>query len=88
MTDIRDKKTFLVALRICVSGGYEKITHQLIEADDVEQAEQLAFQGESHNEEAGWDDSLASWEDDGMLYRVADIKEVPWDDAVTLRKYF
>lgn len=87
MTDLRDKKTFLVNLQICVSGGYTKHTKHLIEADDVEQAEQIAYQNESHNDDAEYDDSLSAWNDDGMLYRVQDITEVPWDDAVTLRKY-
>lgn len=79
-------KNYIVKLLVCIA-GYEKITTQLIEAEDEEQATQLALEGESHNgDDAGYNEHN-EWHDDNFEYSLSSIVEVPWDDAVTLRKY-
>lgn len=78
-------KKYLVKLRL-ILGEYEKHTTHLIEAEDGEQASEQALADESHNDDAGYQDD-GHWWDDGYVYRVDDCVEVPWDDAVVLRKY-
>ena len=87
---MQTKKFWLVKLRLFL-GEYEKTTKHLVEADDNEAAIVQAYRDESHRDDAGedWESILDDWEDDlgGMTYRAKSCVEVPWDDAVVLRKY-
>jgi len=89
MSDLRDKKTYLVVLEITI-GEYEKHIRHLIEADNEVEAEHMAYENEQHCDSAEYDDELDAFVDDGggMMYRACRITEVPWQDAVVLRKYF
>lgn len=80
------KKFWLVKLTMFLM-EYEKIACHLIEADDKASAIQQAFENEQHNDSAEWIDAQGSYVDDWMSYRAESCVEVPWDDAVTLRKY-
>lgn len=83
-----DTKYWLVKLRMVI-GEYEKTSKHLVEAETAEEAGNTAFSYEQHCDSAEWDDDLEAFMDDGggMSYRVSSCTEVPWDDAVTLRKY-
>jgi len=83
-----NKKTWLVKLEMII-GEYEKNARHLVEADTAEQAHAEAFAMEQHCDDAEWDDDMEAFMDDqgGMAYRVWSCVEVPWDDAVVLRKY-
>lgn len=85
-----NKKSWLVKLRLFL-GDYEKTSKHLVEAETEDEAIMQAYRDESHCDDAGedWQSMEDSWEDDngGMAYIAIGCVEVPWDDAVTLRKY-
>lgn len=83
-----NRKSWLVKLTMII-GDKEKISRQLVEAETEEEAHAQAYAMEQHCDDAEWDDDLEAFVDDGggMSYRVHSCVEVPWDDAVTLRKY-
>jgi len=83
---MNSKKFWLVKLRLFID-GYEKISKRLVEADDEGAAIEQAYRDESHNKAAEWSDEWQSFVDGDMAYRAEGCVEVPWDDAVVLRKY-
>lgn len=60
-------KYWLVKLRLTL-GGYEKISTQLIEADDEDRAQERALENESYNDSAGYDGD-GEWWDDAVTLR-------------------
>lgn len=83
-----NKKSWLVKLEMTI-GEYEKISRHLVEAETEEEATNEAYAMEQHCDSAEWNEDLEVFEDDhgGMAYRAYSCVEVPWDDAVVLRKY-
>ena len=81
-------KYWLVKLRLII-GEYEKINKHYVEAETEREAIDKAFSFEQHCDDAKWNNKLGAFVDDhgGMAYRVSNVIEVPWDDAVVLRKY-
>lgn len=78
-------KYYFVELFVTVD-GYEKITHQVVLAEDEEAAGLKALRGETHNE-PDREVEEGSWYDDGMLYEVGDVTEIPETDQNVLFKY-
>jgi len=83
-----NKKIWFVKLELII-GRYEKISKHLVEADDEAQAHTEAYAMEQHCDSAEMNEDTGYFEDDngGMAYCVYHCVEVPWDDAVVLRKY-
>lgn len=86
--DLRNKKAYMVTLEMQI-GEYSKDSKHLVEAYDEDEAEKAAYASEQHEDDAEWDEDLQAFVDCNgeMIYRVVEVNEVPWEDAVVLRKY-
>ena len=78
-------KTFLVTLLLRL-GEYEKLSVSLIAAEDSDSAELKALEDESHNTDAGFDES-EDWWDDNFVYEIHSCKEVSVEDLPIIKKY-
>ena len=74
---------YLVSITIHI-GGYEKVTHNVVEAEDVEQASITALKDECHNDPDVISDSSV-W-DDLFYYEVYEVQEITPNQLHVLKK--
>ncbi|WP_304634068.1 hypothetical protein [Pseudoalteromonas sp.] len=79
-------KNYVVMIRIFI-GCYEKNIRHLVSANDEDGAHEEALRGESHNEDAGYDDDGSWWDGSEFVYRVVSCKEVTPEEFSVLNKY-
>jgi len=77
---------YLVTISVNI-GGYEKITHVVVQAKDDEEAGTLGLREECHNEPdfTEYPDQQACWDGGEFFYMVYDTKELTHDQHVTLK---
>lgn len=82
------ENTYLVTLRI-FAGEYEKTARHIVEAETEADAITRAFTCEQHDDDGEYDANANAFIDCGgeFAYRAEKVALIPWDDAVTLRKY-
>ena len=74
---------YLVTIMVTVS-GYEKVAHQLVQAETMRGAEMAAIEDVAHNE---LDQTVSGWIDDIFYYTIRDIVELTEDHFNVLSRY-
>lgn len=79
---------YMVMLRLNI-GGYEKMSHVMIQAENSEDAGAYAQYSELHNtdEDRDWTPNSTCW-DDFMTYDVYETKEVVGHEVQCLKQFF
>ena len=70
---------YMVNVEITIE-GYEKEAYHLVCADDLETAKVAALEGESHNQDAGYDKYMDWWDSD-ILMGIGWAKCITPEDA-------
>lgn len=79
-------KHYVVVIRMFI-GCYEKNIRHVVSANDEDGAQEAALRDESHNDDAGYDDSGDWWDGGDMAYRVVSCEEVTPEEFSVLNKY-